>query len=312
MNRIAGYHFGWLDQDGAPTLGRSGKYLRAALALITTGACGIGEGIGIRAASAVELVHNFSLLHDDIMDADEMRRGRSTAWAVFGTPLALLTGDGLLAAAYGEIMEATHDATHAVAAYRLLAGTVESLILGQAMDLDFETRGTSVEPAECGTMHRGKTGALLSCACALGAAAGGEEAGRVETLGQFGMHLGQSFQISDDILGIWGNPEVTGKPLWNDLRRQKKTFPVVAALAAGGHNSAELAQLMVHPDWHLDGEKLARSVHLIEEAGGLEAAEAEAQRNYNKCLAILDSLSFEGVAREQLLQIVEFAVNRKF
>ncbi|MFD3330831.1 polyprenyl synthetase family protein [Streptomyces sp. NPDC058701] len=315
MKTVAAYHFGWVNKDGTPRRGRSGKYLRAALAIATTSACGIPKKVGLRAAAAVELVHNFSLIHDDIMDGDASRRGRPTAWSAFGIPLAVLTGDGLLAAAYKELIderESNQSTIQTIEATRLLAATVQDLIVGQALDLDFETRGPVVTRRECRRMHDGKTGALLACASALGATAGGADPTRIDALSRLGMYLGRSFQAWDDILGIWGDPETTGKPKWNDLRNGKKTLPVVTALNAGGPASEELRDLMSRNDWHTEPGMIARSVHLIEAAGGRDSTMEEAEQNHQQSLAALKSLAFHHAAHTQLTEIIDSVINRKF
>ncbi|MGI5131300.1 polyprenyl synthetase family protein [Pseudonocardia sp. CA-107938] len=229
---VAGYHRGWLDEHGAPADAPAGKSIRPAFVLAAARATG-GRGDPVPAAVAVELVHDFSLLHDDVMDGDRTRRHRPTAWTVFGVGPAVLAGDALLTLALDLLRP------HGAAA-TVLAAAVQELIDGQLTDLAFEERN-DVTLDECLAMADGKTAALLGCSTALGAILAGAEPERVRVLMRAGRELGLAFQIVDDLLGIWGDPAVTGKPVGADLARRKKTIPVVAALTSGTPAGAELA-----------------------------------------------------------------------
>ena len=227
---VSGYHLGWWDEHGCATGGAAGKALRPTLVMLAAEAAGGSAVDALPAAVAVELVHNFSLLHDDVMDRDVMRRGRPTAWTVFGIGAAILAGDALLTVALELVATSGHErADEAVAT---LGAAVLSLIDGQCADLAFETRN-EVGLQECLTMAAAKTGALLGCACALGGLLAGAPDEQVRRLRAFGARLGLAFQLVDDILGIWGDPAVTGKPASSDLSSRKKSLPVVAALSSG-------------------------------------------------------------------------------
>lgn len=237
--RVAGYHMGWFDAVGEPTEAGSGKALRPALVLLASAAVGGIADSATPAAAAVELVHNFSLLHDDVMDGDETRRHRPTAWTVFGRDAAILAGDALVTLAMDVLASATRGwAVAGPSAVGILAAAVQKLLDGQGADLEFELRA-DVGPGECRRMAEAKTAALLACACELGARSGRGAEFRVAHLRDFGASLGVAFQVVDDLLGIWGDPAVTGKPTHSDLRSRKKSFPVTVALAA----SAELREL---------------------------------------------------------------------
>jgi geranylgeranyl diphosphate synthase type I len=294
---IAGYHLGWWDTRGRPSsataaAAAAGKALRPALVLLTALAAGGTPQPALPAAAAVELVHNFSLLHDDVMDGDTTRRHRPTAWAVFGTDAAILAGDALLALGL-DVLAAAPDPSPAavsspaggpddVAPARQLAAAVQRLVEGQLADLDFERRD-GVDLAACTRMAEGKTAALLGCAGALGARFGGGDAGTVRACGDFGERLGLAFQIVDDLLGIWGDPVSTGKPVHSDLRSAKKTYPVVAALRATGPAAARLRAGYRRPMPTQDGQ-LRAIAELIERAGGRAAARAHADRLLDSAL----------------------------
>ena len=269
MLRIAGYHFGWCNEHGQPerTPGAKpagGKAIRPTLVLLSAQAVGGMASTAVPAAIAVELVHNFSLLHDDVMDGDVTRRHRPTAWSVFGMNAAILAGDALLTLALDALAASGHPAT--TEATRMLSAAVQALVEGQSSDLAFE-RGVEVQLAECTRMAEHKTGALMGCACAVGALFGGGSPEQIQCLRSFGQHLGLAFQHVDDLLGIWGDPAVTGKPVYSDLRSRKKSLPVVAALTSGTPAGLELADLY-HCRAPLSNIDLVHAAELIRIAGG--------------------------------------------
>ncbi len=263
MRVIAGYHFGWWDEHGHPTGADPGKAIRPALVLLGAHAVGGTTEAALTGAVAVELVHNFSLLHDDVMDGDATRRHRPTAWSVFGVNAAILAGDALLTLALDILAGSGHPA--AARAIRMLAEATQRLHDGQAADLAFEERG-DVGLGECVRMAGNKTAALLGAACALGALLGGGRPDQVERLREFGEHVGLAFQFADDLLGIWGDPALTGKPVYSDLHNRKKSLPVVAALTSDTSAARELDELY-HTDGQLTGTELVRAAELIEASG---------------------------------------------
>jgi geranylgeranyl diphosphate synthase, type I len=269
MRRVVGYHFGWWDEHGQRESvldgrAKGGKAIRPALVLLSAQAVGGALGVAVPGAVAVELVHNFSLLHDDVMDADLTRRHRPTAWNVFGVNAAILAGDALLTLALDVLAASGHPA--ATDGIRMLSAAVQKLVEGQCSDLAFERRAR-VELAECRRMAEGKTAALMGCACAVGACFAGGSLEQVQYLRSFGEHLGLAFQHVDDLLGIWGDPAVTGKPIYSDLRSRKKSLPVVAALTSATPAGSELAELFQR-EQPLSGAELVRAAELITLAGG--------------------------------------------
>jgi geranylgeranyl diphosphate synthase type I len=263
MRLIAGHHYGWWDERGQPVDAAGGKAIRPTLCLLAAEAMGAEPAVAVPAAVAVELVHSFSLLHDDVMDGDRTRRHRPTTWAAFGVGAAILGGDALLTLAFDVLAGSEHPAMKD--AMQRLSAAVHHLVDGQSADMAFETRA-DVDLPECLSMAEGKTGALLGCASALGALYGGrpDQAAR---LGGFGARLGLAFQLVDDLLGIWGDPDVTGKAVHADLRQRKKSLPVVAALTSGTPAGDELAALY-HRETPLSDSELVHAAGLIELAGG--------------------------------------------
>ncbi|WP_435864744.1 polyprenyl synthetase family protein [Streptomyces umbrinus] len=311
VGEMAAYSFGWCEAGGTPAAAAGGKGLRQALAVLGAEAAGAPTGAGVSAAVAVELVHTFSLLHDDIMDGDATRRGRPTVWKTYGTGPAVLAGDALFALAVETLASAP--GSHVPSAVRHLSTALNDLVSGQADDLLFESRPwtgpEAVGPDEYRAMAEHKTGALLGCAAALGAVLAGAPATTVTALDRAGRHLGVAFQVIDDLLGIWGDPAVTGKPVHADLRRRKKTFPVLAALDSPAA-VRPLARLLEGAE-ELDDATARRAAALIEEAGGRSAALAEAHRHIAHVHACLDSLPTAPHAADDLRALLAFLVRRE-
>lgn len=306
MGHVASYHHGWSDAEGRPTGHRGGKLVRPALALLSARAAGHTAAEGLPAAVAIELVHNFSLLHDDIMDDDTERRGRATAWTVFGVPDALLAGDALLTAATSVLLDS--DGAGARSATARLMTATQRMISGQTADIDFERRD-DVTLAECVRMAGDKTGALLSGACSLGADLVGADAALVDQLAEFGEHVGLAFQLVDDLLGIWGDPKTTGKAVGADLRAKKKSLPVVAALNSA--SSAELRGLYLSPEPLAEAEVL-RVGYLVERGGGRDWARDEASRQITAAQECLAAAGIPDAVRDDLGQIAAFITGRQF
>jgi geranylgeranyl diphosphate synthase type I len=291
---------GWADADGTPTSGNGGKGVRPAFALLSARLAGADPRVGVPGAVAVELVHNFSLLHDDVLDEDVLRRGRPTAWTVFGIGAAILAGDALVNAAIAAV--SSHQA-----ATRRVVDTVDALIVGQCRDLAFETRD-DVTIAEYHEMAAGKTGALFACAATIGAVLANAPAHVVDTLETFGRCLGIAFQAVDDLLGIWGSPEVTAKSNRSDLRRGKKTMPVLAALRSNHPAVPELAALLCRHD--LGEPDLDRAADLIDEAGGRATTSDLADQQLAIAVASLDELDPEPAVRAEAVALARKLVNR--
>ncbi|MFI0352243.1 polyprenyl synthetase family protein [Actinomadura sp. 9N407] len=308
LSVMSGFSLGWCDVDGEPSEG-GGKGLRPTLALLGARAAGGRPEAGVPGAVAVELVHAFSLVHDDIMDGDERRRHRPSAWKAYGVGPALLTGDALLALALETLAAAPGE--ERAEASRLLSGALMELVGGQAADVAFESRpwtgpgAVSVE--EYQDMAVRKTGALLGCSAAIGAALSGAPATVTAGLSEMGRHLGLAFQMVDDILGIWGDPDVTGKPVCSDLRRRKKTAPVLAALAAAEAGGPLIGLL----DDTRDERGLRRAADLIAAAGGRDVAEDMARRHLDAALRILSGLRLDAPATAELVALAESLMDRR-
>ena len=305
MRGISRYHFGWQDAEGRPDRsGSGGKALRPALAVLGARAVGAAgdEPAVLDAAVVVELIHNFSLLHDDIMDGDRTRRHRPTAWTVFGVDQTLLAGCALQTLAFEVLAERTPSAVGA------LGASVQLLIAGQSEDLDLA--GDEEATAErCLRMEAGKTASLLSASACLGAQAYGAAPEKVRLLAEYGHHLGMAFQLVDDMLGIWGETDTTGKPVAADLAARKRSAPVVAALSSGTEAGERLRGILAR-DGDLSPADLVLAADLVEHAGGRTWTQDRADLHTREALARLDRLAPEPNALADLAEVTRFLLSR--
>lgn len=292
------YHVGWEDRNFQPITGPrpTGKRIRPVLCLLCCEACDGDWARALPAAAAVELVHNFSLIHDDIEDGDSIRRGWPTVWSVWGVPQALNAGDTLFTLAHLALFRLTDRGAPpetVLAALRILLQACLRLTEGQFLDLRFEGQ-EEVSVEDYLFMIARKTAELLSAACELGALVAGASPEVRQRLRAFGYHAGIAFQIQDDILGIWGDPAVTGKPVGSDLRRGKKTFPVLYAL---GHEPA-LRYLL--PKAACSSDDLQAAMGLISGSGAWEAARERVLEEADRALQALREAGLSGPAADTL------------
>ncbi len=302
------YHMGWVDEHDQPVDAHGGKRIRPLLTLLVSEAvCGSVEPAR-PAASAVELIHNFSLLHDDIQDGSPTRRNRSTVWTIWGKPQAINAGDALFALAHLAIPRlASADLDGGIVARMLtiLDATCLELTRGQHLDISFETR-KSVSADEYLDMITGKTAALISACAQLGALAAGASADAQTHYRAFGHNLGMAFQVRDDILDIWGDAALTGKEPAVDIRQRKKSLPVLYALS----RSAALRHLYAQPD-PFDEAAVERAVSLLNEIGARPYAEDLARQYSSQTVSELEAASPHGPAGEALYELVEQLLHRK-
>ncbi|GGR95644.1 (2E,6E)-farnesyl diphosphate synthase [Streptomyces aureoverticillatus] len=307
---VCRYHLGWDDDhagDGS-AVARAGKRVRAALALLSARSAGAPERFAAVAGASVELVHQLSLLHDDIMDGDTERRGRPAAWARFGTGAAVLAGDALVVQAVATIFHARAPGSRA--ATEELIAAVEQMVAGQAEDLALEDRSAhEVSVRRYTHMARGKTGALFGCAAALGAVLAQAPPPVVRALRGAGSDLGVAFQILDDVLGLWGDGALTGKPVGADLVRGKKTLPLLLAAgsdtAAGRRLAALLGPAPLPPD------HVPEVMGLLETTHSRERAEAIAARQVKSAVAALDAAGLPEDVRQQWQALINYLSQRR-
>jgi geranylgeranyl diphosphate synthase type I len=267
-------------------------------------ACGGDAEHAAKAAAAVELLHNFTLLHDDVMDGDLTRRDRATVWHVWGVNNAILLGDALHTLAI-QVLTTVPGASAAISAIAMLEASCMELCVGQFEDCYFEGRkGVTVD--DYLRMAGGKTARLMGCACALGAVSAGADDATVSAMDSFGYQLGLAFQSVDDLIGIWGNSDVTGKPVGNDLARRKATLPVVVALNSGCEAAAELAQLY-RTKHTMTPNEIERATFLVEAAGGRQVTEGFAEARIQAATAALPDY----LRSAELIGLAHMLVDRK-
>ena len=314
IRRLAAYHLGWTDPEGNPIAGAGGKGIRPTLAMLGAAAAWADPEVGVPGGVAIELVHNFSLIHDDIIDSDTERHHRPTVWSLFGVGPAIVAGDALQVLAHQILLEASVEWGPAASA--ALADSTAAMIAGQADDIAFETR-RDVTVEQCTAMSAAKTGALLGCAASIGALLAGAPPATVGALRDYGRHLGLAFQAVDDLLGIWGDPARTGKPAGSDLRQRKKSMPVVSALAAGGEEADELRLLIVGPPDSdepvppLSSDEIDRARYLVEACGGREWTTVRAKANLDAALGALERVRLSALPHRDLADIAVFVVERE-
>jgi geranylgeranyl diphosphate synthase type I len=306
--RLMRYHLGWEDAAGNAIDAGAGKMLRPAFLLLCCEAAGGDASTAMPAAVAIELLHNFTLIHDDIEDASERRHGRETLWRVAGVPQAINAGDGLFVIAQRTLLDLPLDGERVVEASRLLNDACVTLCEGQYADIGFETRDR-VSQVEYEAMIAGKTAALLGASGAIGALAAGGDDATVQAFARCGMLLGLAFQVQDDVLGVWGDAEVTGKPVADDIRSRKKSFPVVYAFDHLDETSrVELQRLYAAP--HAGDDDVTRVLALLDGVGAREAATQRALAYAAEAVEALGGLDLVPERRAEIEAMATFFVHR--
>jgi geranylgeranyl diphosphate synthase type I len=303
LHGLLAYHLGWADEHGHAVEERRAKGLRPLVCLAACGAVGGRDPMAHAPAAAVELTHEFSLVHDDVQDRDELRRGRPAVWTLVGDAQAINVGDALFALARAQLADTPVDGEVVRAMSRRYDRACVELAEGQFLDLGFEKEAPPT-PAAYRAMAERKTGALLGLAAALGSLAAGAAADTASALDRFGRCAGLAFQIADDVLGLWGDSAVTGKPAGNDLARGKKSYPVLCALADPGLHGLVAAALQG------DDEAQRAAPALLEEAGVRAECLRDAERLATEAIAHLETAAAPGADRDLLAGLARRAVHR--
>lgn len=307
------YHLGWIDDKGKPVKNNSGKALRPALCLFSCEAVGGDYHQALPAAAALELVHNFSLIHDDIQDDDRERRHRPTVWAIWGKPQAINAGTAmriLANLAVSRIQGNGFTMQKQLHVSRRLDEISLRLIEGQYLDIGYEDR-FDITVKDYLTMVNGKTSALISGSMELGAYLGTSDANVVGSFSRIGRNLGLAFQIKDDILGIWGNQEETGKPSGNDIRRRKKSYPVVYALDnSSGPLKKEL--ISIYHNSSLTDASVNRVLEIFESLGAKDNAQNRVEEHCREAWQDFDRLKLSPGERLRMEEIIQFLTGRTF
>lgn len=301
------YHMGWLDAGLNPIQAPAGKRLRPLLCLLTCEAVGGSIAQALPAAAAVELLHNFSLIHDDIEDVSETRRHRTTVWKLWGTAHGINCGDGMFAAVFVELSRLAEQGVspkQCLDAQRILSETCLRLTEGQYLDMTFETQ-MDVDMDSYLRMIGDKTAELIACSTRLGALLGGADAGTVDAYAQFGENLGLAFQVIDDILGIWGREIETGKSVSSDILTRKKTLPIVYVL-----HDPDLRSLYAQPELlDLDVERV---LSILDKHQARSFAAQRAREYSEKALLSLEQSGYATPAHQAMQDYALSLLKRSF
>ena len=312
LYRMMRYHLGWEDERGRPLTKGHGKALRPSLCLWACEAVGGDWRQALPAAAALELMHNFSLVHDDIQDGDTERRHRPTVWSLWGQPQAINAGDSLLALARLALLglaDAGVEPAKVVRACAILDQACLGMIEGQCLDIGFEER-TEIGLDAYLEMVAKKSGALFEASLHLGAWVGSDDESLVERFARCGCLLGTAFQIRDDMLGIWGSEESTGKPVAADVRRKKKSLPIVYVLSGAG--DARDALLRLYAQKTLSDRDVTQVMEILDSLGAYDYCQRTAQERIDQALAELTAAETSETAYGEFDQLAQFLLERDF
>jgi geranylgeranyl diphosphate synthase type I len=304
------YHLGWPENGTANAA--AGKFLRASLCLAANTAVGGDPHVALPVAAGVELLHNFSLIHDDIQDGSESRRNRESVWRVWGEAQAINAGDGMFAMARLALHRARERGVAPETVLRLMQVIDQAsleLCEGQYQDIAFEQR-ESVTRAEYLEMAGRKTGAIMGAAGAAGALTAEAPPPAVTAFQVFGRRLGVAFQLRDDYLGVWGESAKTGKSIEDDIRSRKKSFPVVYTLTEADGPARDLLRTVLgQPE--VAASEVREVVTLLESAGAAEATMAAAGGLVAEAMDSLKALNLAGTPLEDLGALAAFVLERE-
>jgi geranylgeranyl diphosphate synthase type I len=310
FNGMMKYHLGWVDQDFRPRDARAGKSLRPALCML------IAEGLGVAPeqvtpiASGIELLHNFSLIHDDIQDQSAMRRGRPTVWTIWGSAQAINAGDAMFSLAHAAWLSAdlaNSNTTAFVAILRSLEQTVLRLCEGQFLDMRGEG-SVNISSDEYLAMIGRKTAALIGEAAWVGARVAATDDAVLNAARNFGIELGLAFQIRDDVLGIWGDEAETGKSASSDIAARKMTLPVIMAIESGPRDVRDELRAWYGTAAEID-EGRVRSLLAAANAEAITLAHEE--RHWKCAMGCLESLPLSPAWREMIEDFARSFVGRR-
>lgn len=311
IHDVLKYHLGRVDAEFRPERADGGKRIRPKLCVIICQALDGDVDCALPVAAAIELIHNFTLLHDDIQDRSELRRHRRTVRSIWGDAQALNAGDAMFVVAHlalNQTVELGLPAERAIMISNALHRTTLRIVEGQVLDLSFEARD-SVTQDEYLRMISGKSAAIISFACEAGAMVAGADAETTAKVAAFGQALGIGFQIHDDVLGVWGSTTVTGKPQADDIRRRKKALPLLLLLErAQPVDRAHLQNLLAYQP--LPDSAVNEILELMTHYEVRSSLEAQVERWHDQARDQLEDLNLEGPAADRLRELVERLATR--
>jgi geranylgeranyl diphosphate synthase type I len=312
LGNMLRYHMGWQDEHGHSCSRESGKFIRSTLCLLSCEAVGGDTSQSMPAAAAVELIHNFSLIHDDIEDASDERHHRPTVWKLWGQSQAINAGDAMFTLAYLALLKLKEKGItdeKVASSTKMLSLACLELCEGQYLDVAYENR-LDVTTQDYLDMAVRKTAALFAVSTSLGAYLGSEDSRLVDFFHVFGKELGIAYQIYDDILGIWGMEESIGKSI-SDISQRKKTLPVVYALQ---NSEAEARKRLekLYSQKSIEGKDITEVTDILAQLGARDYAENLVEQHYQKALAYLEATRLDIIRQVPLKEIASFLLNRDF
>ena len=284
-----------------------GKRLRPYMVIKSCQILGGKPSQAIHAASSVEMIHNFSLVHDDIMDNDEMRHGVPTTHKKFGMPLAILAGDVLFSKAYQIISESKYDTKITSQLVSRLAKACVDICEGQWLDVSMGESKRIPTEKEYITMIEKKTAALFDVSCSMGAICANKSQKDIQNLSAFGKNLGIAFQITDDLIGVMGDSKLTKKPVGNDLREGKKSLPILMSMKkTKGVEKKKI--IKVFGNSNATKKEMHEAVEIIKNLGIEQNVRSQAQKYAEKAKKSLSKYS--GTPKNELIELLDFVVKR--
>lgn len=313
LYRWSRYHLGWLDEVLCPMTEadrrkHGGKRLRGVLTVLAAETLGGAGQIAAPAGAAIELIHNFSLVHDDVEDNDEERRHRPTVWKLWSIPHAINVGSNMQAMVDVAVLQLARDypAEKVVEVLRVITRAIVLMTEGQFLDMAAQD-AAEMPVADYTRMIGGKTAALIEAALRAGGLLGAADGGRVEALAQFGRQFGLAFQCRDDYLGMWGDPARTGKPVGSDLIQGKRSLPVVEALAAAPPREVTGRRLRQA----LAARDVPDALEIMESLGIPDRVRARVEEHTTLALDALTAAGASGPYGNAIRDIARYALGRE-
>jgi Geranylgeranyl pyrophosphate synthase len=306
------YHMGWQDESGHPCHKKSGKFVRSTLCLLSCQAVGGDTSIILPAAASLELIHNFSLIHDDIQDASWERHNRPTLWKLWGQPQAINAGDAMLCLAYLTLLKLKQNGvteSKIIHSTHMLNQACMELCEGQYLDIDYESR-LDINIEDYINMIAKKTAALIAASTLLGAYLSTEDERIINCLHEFGKELGLAYQIRDDILGIWGIAAKIGKSK-SDISQRKKTLPVVYGLENSKGEDRKMIEKLYTQE-SIQGEDITEVVRILDRLETRDYAQKLLEQYYHQALAQLDTARLDISRQAPLREASRFLVERDY
>jgi len=312
LRSILRYHMGWQEEGNLPGQGKSGKLIRSTLCLLSCQAIGGNPAQIFPAAATLELIHNFSLIHDDIQDASYERHGQPTVWRLWGQSQAINAGDIMFALGILALLRLKQNGItdeEIMYSFRLLSETCLEICEGQYLDIAYENQ-FDITIDDYLDMIRRKTAVLMAASTSLGAylAKAGE---KTAYFYQFGEELGMAYQICDDILGIWGTPESTGKPVNGDIQQRKKTLPVIYGFKnSNDQDKTKLEEL--YSQKQIQEEDVSTVAMILVHAGARDYAQNLAKQHYRQALKYLEASNLDKACLTPLREMAYLLVERNY